>query len=297
MDTILPGKTFDISYWSAGGSAGSQNHCTGADDGGQGPDPDRQPAVPQYRAGHVSRGETGAPPISQFERIASTAAGISVRRVKLLGVLLTSASPASFGGRPVLRPIWATEALHRAYSMVRLVARLERRSPSHDEQSVRLDLEARLGAELAAIFDSLTIARDDELRACSASLRDVARNLVELFGPAIGEVTLVTSVDHLVLPAFRHRALILLVSELIINTLLHAFNGRRAGRVTLELARLSQSKARLAVTDDGNYPLGGVPHRPERCSVVNYLADLLQTELVCRSATGGGMIAVTDIPL
>ena len=261
------------------------------------PHHDRELAFPRYRVGRVGDDKTGLAPISQFEQIASTAAGISVRRMKLLGILLASATPALCGGRPMLRPIWAAEALHRAYSMVRLVARLERRSPSHDEPSERLDFEVRLGVELASIFNSLAIARDEELRSCSASLRDVARNLIELFGPAVGDITLVTAVDRLTLPAFQHRALILIASELIMNTLLHAFNGRCAGLVTLELALRSVDTARLAVTDDGNYPLGSASQRPKRCSVVNYLADLLQSEPVYRSASGGGMIAEIYVPI
>jgi hypothetical protein len=117
MDNILSGGTFDISRWGAGALPASQNHLAGAGDGSRAPRPDRQSALPRYQAGHVSHGKSAPAPISQFEQIASTAAGISVRRVKLLGVLLTSASPALCGGRPALRPIWAAEALHRAYSM------------------------------------------------------------------------------------------------------------------------------------------------------------------------------------
>jgi two-component sensor histidine kinase len=297
MDTILSGGTLDITRWGADTLPASQNHRAGAVDGSRSPRPDRQRALPRYPTGDIRHGKTSPAPISRIEQIACTAAGISAQRVKLLGVLLSSASPALCGGRPVLRPIWAAEALHRAYNIVRLVARLERRTPSHDEQAARLDFENRLGDELASIFDSLAIAGDEELRHCSTSLRDVARNLIELFGPAVGDIILASSVDRLALPAFQHRALILAASELIMNTLLHAFNGRAAGRVTLELARLNQGMARLTVADDGNYPSGAAPRGPARCSVTNYLADLLQSEPVYRSGTGGGMIAQIDIPI
>jgi hypothetical protein len=292
MGTILSGETFDITRWGADTLSASQNHRARAVDGSRSPRPDRQPALLRYRAGDIRHGKTGPAPISRFEQIAYTAAGISAQRVKLLGVLLSSPSPALCGGRPVLRPIWAAEAIHRAYSIVRLVTRLERRTPTHDEQPGRLHFEDRLGDELASIFDSLAIDRDEELRPCSTSLRDVARNLIELFGPAVGgDIILASSVDRLALPAFQHRALILAASELVMNTLLHAFNGRSAGRVTLELAVLNQGMARLTVTDDGNYPSGAAPHCPTRCSVISYLAHLLQSEPVYRSGIGGGMIA------
>jgi hypothetical protein len=55
--------------------------------------------------------------------------------------------------------------------------------------------------------------------------------------------------------------------------------------------------ARLTVTDDGDNPFSRVSHRPAGCSVSNYLADLLLSELSYRSAADGGTIAEIDIPL
>jgi hypothetical protein len=60
---------------------------------------------------------------------------------------------------------------------------------------------------------------------------------------------------------------------------------------------INHGTARLTVTDDGDNPFSRVSHRPARCSVSNYLADLLLSELTYRSATGGGTIAEIDIPL
>jgi hypothetical protein len=233
---------------------------------------------------------------SQYEEIASVSAGISHQRARLLGILLAAASPASCGGRPVLRPIWATEALHRAYSMVRLVGRLEQRMPRRDEQSRLPDFETNLGLELARIFDSLAITDDEELRPCSSNLRDVARNLIALFGPSIGHVTVATSVDRLALPAFRHRALVLIASELVMNALLHAFRHRHTGQVALQLTLLGRRVARLAVTDDGDGHFDRARCHPNRCSVINYLADLLESKLVYRPRPGGGMITEIEIP-
>jgi two-component sensor histidine kinase len=137
---------------------------------------------------------------------------------------------------------------------------------------------------------------DEELRPCSSNLRDIARNLIALFGPTIGHIMVATSVDRLALPAFRHRALVLIASELVTNALLHAYKDRHVGQVVLQLTLLGQGAARLAVTDDGDRLFDRARCHPVRCSVVNYLADLLEAELVYRPRPDGGTIAEMEIP-
>jgi hypothetical protein len=289
MDIIMSGRTHDIFRQNSGGFATSRSHIG-----------DPLPRDLRLSAFRPCIGHTvaNAVPASQFERIASAAASISRQRVRLLGILLAAASPSPCGGPPVLRPIWATEAMHRAYSLIRLVARLEQNAPlRRNRPSNPFRYENVLGVELASIFDALTITRNEELRASSKPVRDIARNLVELFGPSAGHITLATSVERLILPAFQHRALVLMTSELIINCLLHAFGDRPSGHMTLQLYRLKNDMARLAVIDDGCGLFVSGPHHPARCSVINDLADLLQSEVLYRSASDGGTVAEIDIPL
>ena len=288
MDIIMSGRTHGIYRGSDGEFMASQNHI-----GGSLPRDLRSSAF-QCGVGHTA---TNLVRTSEFERIASAAASISRQRVRLLGILLAAASPSLCGGPAVLRPIWATEALHRAHGMIRLVARLEQKAPRRNKPPQPLDFENKIGVELASIFDSLAISRNEELRACSCPVRDVARNLIELFGPGVGHITLTTSVERIALPAFQHRALVLMANELIVNSLLHAFRHRSTGHVTLRLDLLKRDTARLAVTDDGHGLVGRVSHRPARCGVINDLADLLQSEVTYRSAPGGGTMAEIDIPL
>jgi two-component sensor histidine kinase len=296
MNIVMPGGKADVLELQDDEWSDPQNYAGTADS-------DRRPLqydLPSdailHRADRTRSGINHLAPTSQYEEIACAAAGISRQRARLLGILLAAAPPASCGGRPVFRPIWATEAMHRAHSMVRLVGRLEQRMPRRDDQSRLPDFETNIGLELASIFDSLAMADDEELRPCSSNLRDVARNLIALFGPTIGHVTVATSVDRLALPAFRHRALILIASELVTNALLHAFKDRRAGQVALQLTLLGRGVARLAVTDDGARLCDRARCHPARCSVTNYLADLLEAELVYRPRPGGGTIAEIEIP-
>src|ERR1700733_3336407 len=116
MDTIISGRTHDIFRQNSGEFASSRSHI-GA------PLPrDLRLNAYRPRIGHTVANPV---PASQFEQIASASASISHQRVRLLGLLLAAASPTRCGGPSVLRPIWATEALHRAHSVIRLVARLE----------------------------------------------------------------------------------------------------------------------------------------------------------------------------
>jgi two-component sensor histidine kinase len=293
----MSGEGFDMSKGNDGASAALQNHVAAHRNRCRSLAPNsRSSDLPRYD-GEVSRTIVSGARPSQFEQIASAATSISIQRVKLLGILLAAASPALWGGPPVLRPIWATEAMHRAHNIVRLVARLEQRVPRCNEPSEEQDFETKVGVELASMFDSLAIDRDLDPRACSWSIRDVARNLIELFGPGVGHIDLTTSVERLALPAFQHRALILMASELITNSLLHAFENRSTGCMTLRLDRPHRGLARLTVTDDGRGLSGSAPHRPAACSVISDLAHLLQSELTYRPAAGGGTIAEIDIPL
>ena len=251
----------------------------------------------QFRPDDNTHAHARPAPPSRFEQIAAASAGISPHRVRLLGILLAAATPASAGGRAELRPVWANEAIHRAYNMVRLVGRLDRRMPRHDQQSPAPDFETRLAVRLAATFDQLAITHDGEPRPCSVPLRNVARDLVELFGPGVGEISVATHVDRLTLPAFQHRALILLASELVTNCLLHAFNVRRSGRIELQLIRHHGGAARLTVADGGNYACPDIGRVDGRCGVAEYLADLLASRLVYRPAVGAGTVADIDIPV
>jgi two-component sensor histidine kinase len=297
MDAIMSGGEYNMSHWSGGELKASHDNVADSHEARRFLNSDfRTRDFFRYNRDD-SDTTTNIARSSQFERIASAAATISTQRVKLLGILLAAASPTLCGGSPVLRPIWATEALHRAHSMVRLVAHLEQRAPRHCQPREPLDFETKLAVELASIFDSLVIGRDVEPRACSLPVRDAARNLVELFGPGVGRLTLTTSVERLSLPAFQHRALTLMASELIINCLLHAFVDRPTGRMTLQVDQLNRGMARLVVTDDGRGLCGTASHRPAPCSVISDLADLLQSELTYRQAVGGGTIAEIDIPL
>jgi two-component sensor histidine kinase len=259
----------------------------------------RPPRPMDYTTRATSVGETRNQPRtrSSFEVIAAQAAAIPDRRLNLLGLLVASACSNACGGSETLRPLWATEALHRASNFVRLIAMLERAAPPPAQQIRVQDAETKLGLALAAGFRSLSFVEDNELRLCSLQIHDINRIFVELFKPAIGQVTFESHADPLALPAYAHRAVILLATELVANCLLHAFSRRRTGRITLDLRVLSMTEACLSVTDDGDTLFHQASRRLRaRRSVGDDLADLLQAELTYRPAATGGTVATIVFP-
>ena len=196
-------------------------------------------------------------------------------------------------GSTALSPIWLQEALHRAVSMLRLFTALYQRDGSRP--SPRGIYERRLALHLAAELASLESAGASCVLPCSGPLREIARDLVGLFGPAIGEVVLDTEVASLTLPAYRRRALVLLGSELVTNALTHAFRGRSVGHVSLCLWRVGTDRLRLRVGDDGvGYARGRpVPGR----SIAGALTDLLAGDITYIAQPGGGSMAEVLFPI
>ena len=191
----------------------------------------------------------------------------------VLGALLGSACCTMDRGCEMLRPLWAEEAMHRAYNFLRLVG-------ARKTAIVGEDVFAR---DLAAQFRELEIPPDREVVPCSDILSSVVTNFGTLFcGPA--NIVSKAQIDDVSLPAYRRRALVLAASELISNALLHAFQGRRAGRIAVSLNLHGPGTASLYVADDG---VGFVAAQPNyHCGIAAGLAELLETDLAYERLDG-----------
>jgi len=216
-----------------------------------------------------------APVQPRFETMALLAGKLPARSGDLLGILLPSAAAMNDWGSDVLRPLWAEEAMHRAYGFVRLVDARNRRRVSTDENSTAHDLAAR--------FRALEAVDERQELPCSAILRDVVTGLGLLFGcPA--NIVLKTSVEHISLPAYKRRALVLAAAELVSNALLHAFKGREAGIITVGLTAHSAEFACLRVADNGTGFTDQAPNLT--CGVAAGFAGLLEADLTYDRAAG-----------
>jgi hypothetical protein len=232
---------------------------------------------------------------SRLRQIVDLDPAVTLRpMVKLLAVLLPCSRPACSGGGEVLRPLWAEEAMHRSYNFLRLVFRqAPGRGPG---KGLTHMAELCLATDLAALYGSLAAVPERQVVSCSPVLREIVRDLVALFGPTAGDIELHVNIERVALAAYRRRALVLAASELVINALLHAFEGvRTGGLISVELLLIDGWRARLRISDDGvgcgNCRIGA------GCGVAGGLASLLESELVYHSPKRSGTIVELVLPL
>jgi two-component sensor histidine kinase len=134
---------------------------------------------------------------------------------------------------------------------------------------------------------------------CARGLRDIAYGLVEIFGHTVGSLALSLEIQPLSLAGKGRRALLLAVSELVINALRHAFIDRQTGIIHI---RLDHDQARqegaLFVADDGVGPGGLTQGGGQGRGIVRHLADVLDGDVVWRqSLLLGGTEVILKFPL
>lgn len=213
----------------------------------------------------------------------------------LLSVLVNAASPMTCGGRPVLYPLWAEEALNRAINMCQLTLMLEWRRWHGVDTPVDYQYELARAGRLATCFQALDINDEAAVLPCAEILYETASCLVELFGPAVGQVILTAELDQLALPAYRRRALVLAAAALVSRTLLHGFRQRSEGQIVITLGRDDSHHALFFMEDDG-YGFG-----PEHASgsheIIAGLTALLEADVVYRHSDMGGTAAEVRFPI
>ena len=141
--------------------------------------------------------------------------------------------------------------VHRTYVTIHLTALLMSKLRVERDAPMRFELDYRVASNLAAAIGELVIVHDNERLPCSAVLRGIVRNLVELFGPVAGNIRIATRIEPLQLAAFKRRALALVAVELISEALANAFRGLDEGHIEVHLTRISRSRARLTVKNSG----------------------------------------------
>ncbi|HEX3989545.1 MAG TPA: hypothetical protein VHX39_00090, partial [Acetobacteraceae bacterium] len=153
--------------------------------------------------------------------------------------------------------------------------------------------EDAIAYDLAACFRNLTSGGERDLQPSASVLRNVTTGLGALFGvPA--NITIETKIEDVRLPAYKRRALVLAASELVSNSLLHAFRGGSVGLIEVSLTALGRTSACLHVGDNGNGFIEASPNLD--CGVGAGLAGLLEADLVY-DRMAGWTIAEIEFPL
>ena len=248
-------------------------------------------AVQPDRGGN---GNVVRPFAPRLEMMIARSKALSPRLAQIVGVLLDAAHPFRSGGRDVLHPLWAQEAMQRAYGILHLAVQLQQKIGACAEDDITARSEQRRANDLAVLFRTLHIEQDEEVLRCSDVLRGIVRNLVALFGSGAGRIVIRTDIEQLSLPAYKRRALVLAASELVINALRHGFAGKVGGRIDVTLWAVGTSHVRLSVVDDG---VGlSEAHASGQGGIAVALADLLEGALVYRQSGTVGTNAEIVLP-
>jgi PAS domain S-box-containing protein len=149
------------------------------------------------------------------------------------------------------REMLLTELAHRAKNTVQMIgsllALLARQVPPAAAAKVR-EMAGRVRAfglaheALGRGHGAGSIDLGSYLGEVTEGLRELARGR---------NVAVEVHAEPVTVAASRAASLGLLVNELVTNALKHAFPGDRAGRVTVEVRRLEDGRAEVAVADDG----------------------------------------------
>jgi two-component sensor histidine kinase len=197
------------------------------------------------------------------------------------------------------RRVWGEEAIHRAGNLRQLAISLQRLLDSGKIDTSDRPRTIRQANALARAYRTLDMADELDPYSCAQGLRDIAAGLVEIFGHTVGSLVLSLDIQPLSLPGEGRRALLLAVSELVINALRHAFVDRQRGilQIRLEHDQACQEGA-LFVADDGVGPGDLTQGGGRGCSIVRDLAAVLDGDVVWRpSLLLGGTEVILRFPL
>jgi two-component sensor histidine kinase len=209
-------------------------------------------------------------------------------RADILSQLLRSTCTPEEDPRSPLRPIWAFENFARTRVMIRLLSALDRLRKNGDPRMLSLDMERDAADRLSA---GLSLVRDLSAAtpvACSSLLRHVVRDLVELFGPTVGEVLIATQVEPVSISPVKRRALLLATCNLLLQALADGFAGRRSGTLVVSLHRIGRAAMRLTVADDGS--VATRDWSGESVEAVDDLVAILEGRLFPQRDGRGGVV-------
>jgi hypothetical protein len=215
---------------------------------------------------------------SRFERLAATAEQLP-RWPGSLQILLSSAVPGSWGGREMLWPLWAEEAMHRTHCIMHLALRLERQMTQQGNGATWSACRFGKAIALASTFAELRIVEDQEVLPCSGLLGEIAVRLLCLFKLPDGDLQSRIVLEDVAMAAYKRRALILATSALVMQTIANAIDRRCAPAIRIELAAQASGQWRLAVTEDD---VCTDDDTSECDHIVDGLADLLAGQAVRR---------------
>jgi len=187
------------------------------------------------------------------------------------------------------------EIQHRVANSLQIIASvllLSARRVQSDETRTHLEDAHHRVMSIATLQKQLTVSHIEDVE-----LRSYFAQLCESLGASMirdhAQQTIQTNVDDSIVTADVSVSLGLIVTELVINALKHAFPGGRAGHITVDYHSRGPNWS-LSVTDDGV----GMPDNPEMAkpglgtSIVEALARQLEAKVQLTDAKPGAKVSI-----
>lgn len=118
-----------------------------------------------------------------------------------------------------------------------------------DDRALFQALKSRVQV-LALVHEQLQLGKDYGRVQVVPFVRDLCHRVAETFNSSGAEVTVISTSSEVQLPPEMAVPLGLVVNELVANSLVHAFEPARRGKVTVEIAE-GEEGHRIVVRDDG----------------------------------------------
>jgi len=211
-----------------------------------------------------------------------------------LDILLSAPVPSSWGGREVLWPLWAHEAMHRAHPLMHLRSRLERRMTQLGNGAAWSTSCLEKAIALADALAELRIVDDLEVLPCSRLLGETAAGLLNLFNLPDSDFEARIVLEGIAMAAYKRRALILATSTLVMQTITSVMDRGYTPVISIKLSAQSNGHWRLAVTTEG--AAGADEDARESDDIVDGLADLLEAQNVRRLRRMSEFVTEVDFP-
>ncbi|HQT89865.1 MAG TPA: hypothetical protein PK677_15200 [Acidiphilium sp.] len=172
-----------------------------------------------------------------------------LRRITL-DLLLDAVSATSRTDYPTEASLWVEEGARRAITLLQLMLLKGQRVEMPICAGQQVKDEHQLALRLAGLYRAIYMFDWHTINWASDSLVAISSTLVALFSPVPSPVTLNVSVQSLSVDYWSARALISIVSELVVGSLISSFQKSRGGEITITLEQTSPSTAKLVVRDN-----------------------------------------------
>jgi hypothetical protein len=182
-------------------------------------------------------------------------------------------------------PIWATEARHRAFNLLRLISSS---NGQHAEKRIKSNdfiAEYKLAQDLIDTYRTLKVGNESTSCSCEEMIEVSIRGLLATFQSAIGVVEVNIRTLALNLPSHKRRALVLLLGELALSMLLDKSERGASGRLTLLFSRAGSDQ--MNVKMETSCPLPRSFSAPGY-DIVCALSGIVGAEFVYTAAPTGG---------